>query len=146
MAFAEPDADPYYSYFHRGYYPSFYHYRTTPYLGYHRYGPHLVGKREAESQPESQPESNADPYMSYLRTVPVVSHTYGLPHYYPTFTYPGYTAFGARVIGKRDADADADADADPWYRYSYGPSFYRSWGYRPSYYSGFYRSPYWGYY
>ncbi len=140
MAYAEPEAesDPwgYYGNLYRAPYYSAYRYGVSPYLGYRAYGYRYLGKREAESEPESQPDS--DPLM-YLQTSPGASlstyHTTplvpGVVHpnvavrpYYNTYTLP-YTTYGAHIIGKRDAEPE------PW-------GYYRGF-YRPSYYSAYRR-------
>merc|ERR1712055_302034 len=102
--------------------------------GYHlplTYGTHLIGKRDADAEPEA--DADALLYAGAF-TSPLVyganAHyyngafpyrTYGLNAAYPAYTgYTGYTGLhgytgltGYRhLIGKRDADAEPEADAD----------------------------------
>ena len=69
---------------------------AAPYYGGY-YGAHLIGKREAE----------ADPQL-------LLGSTYGLPYASYGYNYGAYGyhyTYGARFIGKREAEAEPEADA-----------------------------------
>merc|ERR1712089_57340 len=102
VALAEAQGDPYFldgglGYGHLGY----------SHLGYSHlgYGHGFVyAKSEAEAEPESKPEAEADPYLLYGRGLGYYGGYYG-----HGLGYYGH-GLGYSIYGKRSADADAEAD------------------------------------
>lgn len=109
---AEPKADaqylatPYYGCYGYGAVPSYgypayanYAYANTAYP----YAARVIGKREAEAEPEADAQYLASPYYAGYGAAgyPYANYGYG---YANTVAYP-YGAYGARVIGKRDAES-----------------------------------------
>jgi len=150
-AYAEPEADAYYSsayglgsYGYGGYgyggLSAYRGYSAYPYTGYgygyrpsYSYGSYRLHKRDAEAEPE------ADAYytgayglgayryggLSAYRGYSAYPYTYG-------YGYPSaYTTYGSYRLHKREADAEPEADAYYSRAYGYGyPSYgYRSYGY-----------------
>lgn len=110
---AEPKADaqylatPYYGGYGYGAVPSYgypayanYAYANTAYP----YAARVIGKRDAEAEPEADAQYLASPYYAGYGAVGYPYANYG---YANTVAYPynTYGAYGAHVIGKRDAEA-----------------------------------------
>merc|ERR1712179_380101 len=117
---AEPEADPWYSYYghgfrHYGYGHGYYGYR--PY-GYYGYG--LWGRKKREAEPVAEPaaEPEADPWYSYYGHG---LHHYGYGHGY--YGYRPYGHYGYGLWGRKKREAEpvaepaAEPEADPWYSY-----------------------------
>lgn len=154
---AEPEADPVYGFYNRGFYGGGLYGRRFGYglgygLGYRRFGGYRYWKRSADAEPESDSDSDSnadsDPYLFYggLGYTPYYGSHYNRAVYSPYTTYSTY-GYGLghpyRFIGKRSADSEPESD--PWYGYSsyYRPSVYGYSAYRP--YSIGYSAGYYGY-
>merc|ERR1712105_429399 len=156
-AYADADADALYANF--GYRFGYgYGYKSAPcvnaanqpvacaagYTGYpFAYGRHLIGKRDADAEPEA----DADALLYAGAYTPYTTYGAGLlasPHrnYYNHGAFPyrrfGYTATAtaayngitgySHLIGKRDADAEPEADADASLLYTGAYTPYTTYG------------------
>ena len=114
---AEPKADaqylatPYYGGLGYAGYGAVANYGYPAYANYayanaaYPYGARVIGKREAEAEPEADAQYLASPYYAGYGAVGYPSYAnYGYG-YANTVAYPYAGAYGAHVIGKRDAES-----------------------------------------
>jgi len=128
-AYAEPEADAYFSRYYNGYsgyypaYSSYGHGYGYPSYGYRSYGynNYRLYKRDADAEPEAY-------YNSYYAPRSYAYGSYGLRSYgynYAPYSYGyaspayGYGSYGYR-LHKREAEAEPEADA--YYNRYYAPT------------------------